>query len=75
MQPSFHTGRFLLRPRSLADTGSSLAMDREPGVTRFVRGPWDGPAAHRAFIEARTLGPYPPGQGYWTIAPREAPST
>lgn len=75
MQPRFETTRFLLRPRSLADTDSCLAMDREPDVTRFVRGPWDDPAAHRAFIETRTLGPYPPGQGYWTIAPREAPST
>lgn len=73
MQPSFETPRFRLRPRTLADTDACLAMDNEPGVTRFVRGPWDDPAAHRAFINARTRGPYPTGQGYWSITPREAP--
>lgn len=73
MQPSFETSRFRLRPRTLADTEACLAMDKEPGVTRFVRGPWDDPVAHRAFIDARTRGPYAPGLGYWSISPREAP--
>lgn len=73
MQPTFETSRFRLRPRSIADTDACLAMDREPGVTRFVRGPWDDPVAHRAFIETRTRGPYPPGQGYWSITPRDTP--
>src|SRR5690606_35998957 len=31
--------------------------------------------AHRAFIEARTLGPYAPGLGYWTICRREDPGS
>ena len=61
------TSRLILTPRTLADTEACLAMDREPEVTKFVDGPWDDPAAHRAFIEARTLGPYPAGLGYWTI--------
>lgn len=73
MQPSFETSRFRLRPRTIADTDACLAMDREPGVTRFVRGPWDDLLAHRAFIDARTRGPYPPGQGYWSITPLDAP--
>lgn len=70
MQPVFETPRLLLRPRTLAETELCLAMDREPGVTRYVSGPWDDPAAHRAFIEARTRGPYPSGMGYWTVRRR-----
>ena len=69
-QPTFATARLVIRPRVLADTDACLAMDREPGVTRFVGGPWDDPEAHRRFIEARTSGPYPPGLGYWTILER-----
>lgn len=65
----FRTARLRLEPRTLADTEDCLAMDREPGVTRFVNGPWDDPAAHRTFVEARTRGPYPGGMGYWTIRP------
>ncbi len=71
MQPSFDTDRLVLRPRTLDDTDACLAMDREPQVTRFVSGPWGDPAAHRAFIEARTRGSYPVGQGYWTIRRRD----
>ena len=68
--PTFETSRLLLRPRVAADTDACLAMDREPEVTRFVDGPWSDAAAHRAFIEARTRGPYPTGLGYWTILRR-----
>jgi RimJ/RimL family protein N-acetyltransferase len=71
MQPTFETARLLIRPRTLADTDDCLAMDREPEVTRFVVGPWSDAAAHRAFIEARTRGPYPPGLGYWTVHRRD----
>jgi RimJ/RimL family protein N-acetyltransferase len=67
MQPIFETPRLLLRPRTLADTDACLSMDRDPAVTRFVHGPWSDPIAHRAFVEARTVGPYAPGLGYWTI--------
>jgi RimJ/RimL family protein N-acetyltransferase len=70
MQPLFETPRLVLRPRTLADTEACLAMDRDPEVTRFVSGPWTDPAAHRAFVERRTLGPYPPGLGYWTVLRR-----
>jgi RimJ/RimL family protein N-acetyltransferase len=72
MQPIFKTSRLLLRPRTLADTDDCLAMDRDPAVTRFVSGPWSDPAAHRHFIEARTIGPYPSGLGYWIICRRDA---
>jgi RimJ/RimL family protein N-acetyltransferase len=66
-QPWLRTARLALRPRSLADTAACLAMDAEPGVTDHVDGPWDDPAAHRALIEERTLGPWPPGMGYWAV--------
>jgi RimJ/RimL family protein N-acetyltransferase len=65
--PTFRTARLTLRPRTLADTEACLAMDRDPAVTRFIPGPWSDPVRHRAFVEARTRGPYPPGLGYWTM--------
>jgi RimJ/RimL family protein N-acetyltransferase len=68
--PRFTTERLLLRQRTLADTAACFAMDREPEVTRFIDGPWSDPIAHRAFIEARTRGPFPEGLGYWTILRR-----
>lgn len=73
-QPIFETERLILSPRRLDETEDCLAMDRAPGVTDHVTGPWHDPAAHRAFTEARTRGPYPAGLGYWTIRPRAAPS-
>jgi len=68
--PALATERLLLRERSLADTDACLAMDRDPEVTRFVDGPWSDPAAHQAFVETRTRGPYADGLGYWTILER-----
>jgi RimJ/RimL family protein N-acetyltransferase len=75
MQPTFKTHRLVLRPRTLADTEACLAMDRDAEVTRFINGPWSDPTAHRAFIEARTLGPYPAGLGYWTICSANDPKS
>jgi RimJ/RimL family protein N-acetyltransferase len=69
--PSFTTERLRLRPRTLADTEPCFAMDLEPDVLRYIDGPWEDAAAHRAFIEDRTRGPYPEGLGYWTILRRE----
>ena len=75
MLPTFETSRLLLRPRTLADTDACITMDDDPAVTRFVSGPWSDAWAHRAFVEARTRGPYPPGLGYWTIARRNEPAS
>ncbi|WP_439497570.1 GNAT family N-acetyltransferase [Bosea sp. (in: a-proteobacteria)] len=72
---AFETERLLLRPRTLADTDACIEMDRDPDVTRFVNGPWSDPAAHRAFVEKRTSGPWPQGMGYWTILLREDAAT
>ena len=71
MPPRFEAPRLLVRPRTLADTDDCLAMDRDPEVVRFVDGPWSDPAAHRAFVDARTRGPYPAGLGYWTVMERD----
>jgi RimJ/RimL family protein N-acetyltransferase len=65
--PVFRTPRLILRQRVMADLGDCLAMDRDPEVGRFIAGPWDDPEAHRAFVEERIRGAYPPGMGYWTI--------
>ena len=71
--PVLETPRLRLRPRRHGDLDASLALDREPGTTRWIEGPWDDPAAHEAFVRARIRGPYPPGMGYWVVARREAP--
>lgn len=77
VQAIFETRRLVLRPRTQAETDACIEMDREPGVARFVpeilrlvAGPSMDPEAHRAFVEARTRGPYPSGLGYWTIHAR-----
>jgi RimJ/RimL family protein N-acetyltransferase len=63
----------LLRPRTLDDLEACLAMDRDPEVTRFIKGPWHDPVAHRAFVVHRIARNYPPGLGYWSIRERGAP--
>ena len=73
MQPDFETARLKIRPRTLADTEFCLAMDREPGVLRFLGGPREDAAAHRAVVEARTVGPYAAGLGYWMVCRRAVP--
>jgi RimJ/RimL family protein N-acetyltransferase len=70
--PSFTTARLLIRPRSLSDTEACLAMDQDPEVVRFIDGPWNDPAAHRAFVQDRTCSPYPHGLGYWALVDRGA---
>ena len=71
--PTILTERLLLRARTLADTDACLEMDRGPSVVQFIDGPWSDPVEHRAFIEARTCGPYPAGLGYWVSVQRSAP--
>ncbi|MEM9370623.1 MAG: GNAT family N-acetyltransferase, partial [Pseudomonadota bacterium] len=66
--PVIETPRLRLRPRKISDLRASLAMDREPGMTQWIEGPWDDPVAHEAFVKARIRGPYPPGLGYWVIS-------
>jgi RimJ/RimL family protein N-acetyltransferase len=73
MQPIFETRRPIVRPRTEADTELCFAMDSDPEVTRFVTGPWSDQQEHRAFIEARTRGPYPEGMGYWAVCLRKQP--
>ena len=71
--PELRTRRLRLVPRTLADLDDCLAMDRQPGVTEQIAGPWDDPRAHRAFIRDRIVRRYPPGQGYWTLRPKSGP--
>lgn len=73
--PVLDTPRLLIRGRSLAELESCLAMDRDPEVTKFIKGPWSDPVEHRRFVELRITRPYPPGLGYWSIWERSAPGT
>jgi RimJ/RimL family protein N-acetyltransferase len=73
--PVLDTPRLLIRGRTVAELEPCLAMDRDPEVTRFVKGPWGDPIAHRRFVELRINRPYPPGLGYWSIWERSAPDT
>ena len=75
MLPTFETGRLLIRPRTIADLGDCLAMDRDPSVTRYVPGPWADPERHRAFVLARMRTVYPDGLGYWSVVERAEPAT
>ena len=71
--PALDTPRLFIRGRTLAELESCLAMDRDPDVTRFIKGPWGDPVAHRRFVEFRINRAYPPGLGYWSIWERSAP--
>ncbi|MEH6487523.1 GNAT family N-acetyltransferase [Hyphomonas oceanitis] len=65
--------RLQLRKRVLADLDFCLAMDVEPGVTRFVIGPWADPIAHRDFLLANIHKTYRSPFGYWMIENPAAP--
>ncbi|MEO0624867.1 MAG: GNAT family N-acetyltransferase [Pseudomonadota bacterium] len=71
--PVIETPRLRLRPRRMSDLADCLALDRTPGTTRWIDGPWDDPVAHEAFVRARIRGPYPPGHGYWVVARHQHP--
>jgi RimJ/RimL family protein N-acetyltransferase len=71
--PPLDTPRLLIRGRTLDDLEACLAMDRDPEVTRYIKGPWNDPVEHRRFLEFRITRPYPPGLGYWSIRERAAP--
>jgi RimJ/RimL family protein N-acetyltransferase len=65
--PSFKTDRLLARPRCFKDLNDCLRMDRDPQVTRFIKGPWSDPSEHRKFVLDRIKHSYPDGFGYWSV--------
>jgi RimJ/RimL family protein N-acetyltransferase len=67
MLPEFKTERLLLRPRTMADLASCLAMDRDPEVTKFVPGPWNDPDAHLRFVTERIQTDFGTNLGYWSL--------
>ena len=69
----FETERLILRPRTMDNFDACFAMDRAPGVVDFVRGPWDDPVQHKAFIKARIEQDYGDGLGYWSIFAKVRP--
>ncbi len=48
----------------MADFETCLAMDRDPDVTRYIRGPWNDPEEHRRFLTDRIQTAWAPGLGY-----------
>jgi RimJ/RimL family protein N-acetyltransferase len=76
--PIIETRRLRLRPRTLGDLDDCFRMDREPGTLDWIAWPeaaggWKDEAGHRAFIRARTVARYPPGQGYWVVVDKARP--
>ena len=69
----FETARLLLRPRRPEDFDACLAMDSDPEVIRYVSAPWRNATEHLAFLRQRLAASYPPGLGYWAVAPRDDP--
>ncbi|QIP36737.1 GNAT family N-acetyltransferase [Komagataeibacter rhaeticus] len=65
--PIFQTARLVIKPRTLSDLNASVAMDRDPEVTKFVVGPWDDPDQHISFVRKRIERNYGNGLGYWSI--------
>ena len=57
----------------MADFEACLAMDRDPDVTRYLRGPWDDPEEHRCFLTDRIQTAWPSGLGYWSIFAKVRP--
>jgi hypothetical protein len=57
----------------MADNAGCFELVSDPEVVRFIAVPWADEAEHKAFIEARTRGPYPVGQGYWTVRQKSEP--
>ncbi|WP_339859653.1 GNAT family N-acetyltransferase [Thalassospira alkalitolerans] len=67
------TERLWLRPRTMDDLDDCFAMDCQPGVTDFVKGPWADAEEHRGFISDRIRMGYGKGLGYWTLFAKTAP--
>ncbi|MGP9645054.1 GNAT family N-acetyltransferase [Halomonas sp. AOP30-A1-24] len=71
--PTFDTARLKVRPRTDADLSACLEMDRDPEVTKFVKGPWSNPKRHEAFVRERIDTNFGEGLGYWSVFLRERP--
>lgn len=67
MLPTFETDRLILKPRTTEHLEECLKMDKDPEVTKYIPGVWDGGQEHIAFLRKRIAKSYPPGLGYWSI--------
>ncbi|EST55837.1 GNAT family acetyltransferase [Brevibacillus panacihumi W25] len=74
MLPNFETQRLSLRPRVMADFDACYEMDRDPEVTKYIRGPWHDPAMHRQFLSERLQKSWGDGLGYWSIFEKDEPT-
>ncbi|MGP9679094.1 GNAT family N-acetyltransferase [Halomonas sp. AOP27-A1-41] len=71
--PTFDTARLKVRPRTHEDLSACLEMDRDPEVTKFVKGPWSNPKRHENFVRERIETDFGEGLGYWSVFLRERP--
>ncbi len=60
------TKRLILRPRSLQDLESYLAMDLDPQVVRFIR-PTPPEEEHRVYLRERFKMVFEDGLGIWSV--------
>ncbi|WLQ16695.1 GNAT family N-acetyltransferase [Hahella aquimaris] len=73
MAQIFETERLILRPRGLQDVEACIAMDKDPEVTRYIPGVYDGSEAHVNFLLSRINGDFGERRGYWSIFAKDNP--
>lgn len=72
-QPILNTARLCLYPPRLEDLEARLAMDRDPGVMRYIRPVSEDIEADRAAVRDRILGRHGPGGHLWHVERRGRP--
>ena len=74
MLPTMITDRLILQPRTMDDLDECVKMDKDPEVTEYIPGVWDGSEKHIIFLKDRIRKPYPKGLGYWSVFSKDEPT-
>ena len=53
MLPTMITDRLILQPRTMDDLDECVKMDKDPEVTEYIPGVWDGSEKHIIFLKDR----------------------
>ncbi len=75
MLPEYKTERLLMRQRTLDHQHMCLEMDKDPEVTRYIPGIWDGSDRHVNFLKSRIEKYFGPDLGYWSVFAQADPDT
>lgn len=67
--PSFATARLRLRPRAIEDLDTSIAINSDPEVMRFLGDVWP-PERQRVHLSTQIATDFGPGLGYWSLFER-----